>query len=341
MTHTGERYTKAIQASRGPDRRKDSFQAFLVRHPAENQTFDVLIDDDRSGEAADLVGIRVEGGHLHVVLVHCKYSVSFRYLMTFMRVLFIGAGTMGLTHGWLLAAEHEVTWFVRDSSAAFYEGTFELHVHDLRRGCHDTTRTLRPRLVSQIEADAYDIVLVMVPSTHLVEVLALLAPVVGRTRIVFMLNHWNLPAVLSTALVPGSYLVGFPSQIGGGRQGHRIDVTVFPHGTVLESDTSDKRAVLADVESLFTSVGLSVRRQRRMTDWLAVHSLQQSLTAAPVIEAGSYEAFCADTTAMVTGHMRHGLTEWIDGLKAIHADARRLGLTTPEIDHQHEVVTAI
>lgn len=60
--------------SQGPDRRVDSIQAFMARHLGENQTFDVLIDDDRSGEAADLVGIRVDGGDLHVTLVHCKYS---------------------------------------------------------------------------------------------------------------------------------------------------------------------------------------------------------------------------------------------------------------------------
>nr|WP_245348834.1 DEAD/DEAH box helicase family protein [Brachybacterium fresconis] len=60
--------------SQGPDRRADSIQAFMARYLGENQTFDVLIDDDRSGEAADLVGIRVDGGDLHVTLVHCKYS---------------------------------------------------------------------------------------------------------------------------------------------------------------------------------------------------------------------------------------------------------------------------
>lgn len=60
--------------SQGPARRADSIQAFMARYLGENQTFDVLIDDDRSGEAADLVGIRVDGGDLHVTLVHCKYS---------------------------------------------------------------------------------------------------------------------------------------------------------------------------------------------------------------------------------------------------------------------------
>lgn len=33
-----------------------------------------MIDDDRAGEAADLVGLRVDGNDLLVTLVHCKYS---------------------------------------------------------------------------------------------------------------------------------------------------------------------------------------------------------------------------------------------------------------------------
>lgn len=60
--------------SQGVERKTNSIQAYMARYLSENQTFDVLIDDDRSGEAADLVGIRVYKGDLHVTLVHCKYS---------------------------------------------------------------------------------------------------------------------------------------------------------------------------------------------------------------------------------------------------------------------------
>ncbi|UAL29879.1 DEAD/DEAH box helicase family protein [Nocardioides rotundus] len=62
--------------SQGTERRADSIQAFMVRHLTDSQTFDVLIDDDRAGEAADLVGLRVDGNELHITLVHCKYSTS-------------------------------------------------------------------------------------------------------------------------------------------------------------------------------------------------------------------------------------------------------------------------
>jgi superfamily II DNA or RNA helicase len=60
--------------SQGRERRPDSIQAFMVKHLKQTETFDVLIDDDRSGEAADLVGIKVDKAELLVTLVHCKFS---------------------------------------------------------------------------------------------------------------------------------------------------------------------------------------------------------------------------------------------------------------------------
>lgn len=62
--------------SQGPERRTDSIQAFMARHLMQTQTFDVLVDDDRSGEAADLVGLRIDRGDLLITLVHCKYSTA-------------------------------------------------------------------------------------------------------------------------------------------------------------------------------------------------------------------------------------------------------------------------
>jgi superfamily II DNA or RNA helicase len=60
--------------SQGPERRADSIQAHMSSQLRADQDFDVLLDDDRAGEAADLVGIAIRGTELHVTLVHCKYS---------------------------------------------------------------------------------------------------------------------------------------------------------------------------------------------------------------------------------------------------------------------------
>ena len=46
----------------------------MSRQLRADQDFDVLLDDDRAGEAADLVGLAIRGTELHVTLVHCKYS---------------------------------------------------------------------------------------------------------------------------------------------------------------------------------------------------------------------------------------------------------------------------
>ncbi|TCK21947.1 DEAD/DEAH box helicase [Pseudonocardia endophytica] len=60
--------------SQGVERRPDSIQAQMSRYLQLHHTFAVLVDDDRAGEAADLVGLAVNGEWFDVTLVHCKYS---------------------------------------------------------------------------------------------------------------------------------------------------------------------------------------------------------------------------------------------------------------------------
>lgn len=60
--------------SQGPGRRMDSIQFYMSQEIRKRYNLDLLIDDDGSGEAADLVGLGVDGDELLVVLVHCKYS---------------------------------------------------------------------------------------------------------------------------------------------------------------------------------------------------------------------------------------------------------------------------
>ncbi|MEU6381496.1 DEAD/DEAH box helicase family protein [Streptomyces sp. NPDC046909] len=60
--------------SQSPTRDPDSIQAYVSAHLQQADAFDVLIDDDRAYEAADLVGLKIQGDELVVTLVHCKYS---------------------------------------------------------------------------------------------------------------------------------------------------------------------------------------------------------------------------------------------------------------------------
>ena len=54
--------------------RLDSVQHSVISHLLSDQTFTVVIDDDDSGEAADVIGIRDRGDQIQVHLLHCKFS---------------------------------------------------------------------------------------------------------------------------------------------------------------------------------------------------------------------------------------------------------------------------
>lgn len=59
--------------SQGPTRRADSIQARTAEHLRTLGNWQVILDDDGTGEVADLVALRVEGQNLIVHLVHCKF----------------------------------------------------------------------------------------------------------------------------------------------------------------------------------------------------------------------------------------------------------------------------
>ena len=52
----------------------DSVQARAINFVKELEDWDVVLDDDTSGEIADIVAIRKSGDEIHFMLVHCKFS---------------------------------------------------------------------------------------------------------------------------------------------------------------------------------------------------------------------------------------------------------------------------
>jgi superfamily II DNA or RNA helicase len=60
--------------SQGPRRDADSVQARALTQLQTVAEWDVVIDDDTSGEIADLVALRLDNKDLYVYLLHCKFS---------------------------------------------------------------------------------------------------------------------------------------------------------------------------------------------------------------------------------------------------------------------------
>lgn len=71
VTWTGVNIRKESQRA---ERAADSIQRFVIDRLRTERQWDVVIDDDGSGEAADIVALAVEEDMLLIRLVHCKYS---------------------------------------------------------------------------------------------------------------------------------------------------------------------------------------------------------------------------------------------------------------------------
>jgi superfamily II DNA or RNA helicase len=66
--------TKIRVESQGAERREDSIQAKTIRQLLEETTWDVVIDDDGSGEIADVVALKLDDDGLLIHFFHCKYA---------------------------------------------------------------------------------------------------------------------------------------------------------------------------------------------------------------------------------------------------------------------------
>lgn len=60
--------------SQGPTKRADSIQRRVITSLVESGGWDIVFDDDGSGEVADVVAMKLEDSRLKVHLFHCKYS---------------------------------------------------------------------------------------------------------------------------------------------------------------------------------------------------------------------------------------------------------------------------
>lgn len=68
---------KAYKEPRRLERRVDAIQYHVIMQLlADEDAYDIVFDDDDTGEIADIVALRVAGDSLLVDLFHCKYSLS-------------------------------------------------------------------------------------------------------------------------------------------------------------------------------------------------------------------------------------------------------------------------
>ncbi len=237
-----------------------------------------------------------------------------------MRFLIYGAGAIGLTYGWLLSSKHDVTVLVKPEKCTNAQNGYEFNIHDLRqKPKQDLQIEYKPTIVTNINGD-YDAILVTVNRLQLKSVLPSLQN--SSADIIFLQNNWDIQSEISPYLQPQQYLIGFPSQVGGGRENNSIEVNIYSEGTVLGEVNGQITERLAKYKQAFEKAGLTVEIKTDIIDWLKVHYLQQSISAGAVLKAGGYHAFAKSYKAVK--EMVYAFREGVAVCAAFGVDTKKI-----------------
>ena len=221
-----------------------------------------------------------------------------------MKILIYGAGTIGLTYGWLLSQEHDVEVFVKESGLSSYQDGILLFVKDLRK--HEKSYRIHhfaPKLVTSL-INHYDLILLTVNSSQIKQAAKELSTLAGKTRILIMQNNWDITEKILPYLDRETYSLAFPSSVGGGRKHGKVKVIIFQAPTLIDEDGHHNT-----IRRIFETCQLNCKNVPGLAKWMKVHCLQEAVMAGAIAESGSFEAILKDTQAI-----RKLILAWREGI---------------------------
>ena len=215
-----------------------------------------------------------------------------------MKVLIYGAGTIGLTYGWMLSNAHDIAVLVRGEKYEAATAGYSFDIWDLR-GKAKERKSFQyiPSIVTNMEP-IYDLILVTVNCYQLKEILPILKEKKGKAIIVFLQNNWDILGTVRNYFNDNDYVLGFPAQVGGGRENNCIKSIIFDAETILGQTENYIAEEILTCKSEFEKAGIKIVLQEKMADWLRVHIIQQSISAGAIIKAGNYELFIKNRKAI-------------------------------------------
>lgn len=211
--------------------------------------------------------------------------------MNKIKILVIGAGTIGLTYGWLLSKHHNVTYLIKPESKKCYINGINMYIKDLRKNEKNYRKYLyNPETIDKINS-YYDVIMITVNRCQLKEIIYMLKIVPKESILIFMQNHWSIQEELKLNFSTSQYLIGFPQQVGGGRKDNSVTSIIFDANTRLGSVGIKEKHNLEICRLMFEQAGLKIKYDKNIISWLKVHYLQQSVTIGAILKAGDYDRF--------------------------------------------------
>jgi len=203
-----------------------------------------------------------------------------------MKILFYGAGVMGSLYAARLKESGQVISVLARGQRLADIREHGIVLEDVSTGNRTTTRV---NVVKRLDSeDAYDLVIVMMPRNHVLEILPILANNRNTSNILFMFNNAAGPDEMIKALGRERVLIGFPGA-GGTRKGHivrymvvsgRQQPTTFGE---LDGSTTPR---LEQIAGVFKNAGFPVAISSQMDAWLKTHVAEISPMANALYMAG-------------------------------------------------------
>lgn len=226
-----------------------------------------------------------------------------------MKVLVLGAGSVGTVTGWALAsAGHDVTLYVRPGTKARRAPQLHFSVQDRRPpNVRPPSTEWRPNYVEAFPSGGVDLVLVALKNFQVREALPLLAGNAGRADIVFFGNLWDEVEEIERAL-SGRYLFGFPHF--GGTLEHERWFGALTRSVSLGVPRGASPERLGAASQLFLSAGFLPNVRPDMVAWLWTHFAVNAGLMSAVAKSGNPVAWARSPTdvRLALAAMREGFS---------------------------------
>jgi 2-dehydropantoate 2-reductase len=217
-----------------------------------------------------------------------------------MRILMFGRGVIATLYGRVLvAAGHDVEFYVRPGRAAEYGDEVQLDWIDGRR--KPIGRRVRESFPVTLResldpGDGFDLIVLSVGHHRLQEAAAFLAPRLGGATVLVFGNLWEEPLAAVAPLPADQVLFGFPQAGGGFRDDGVLWGAMLP--SVIIGVASPSLARREDeVHAVFRQAGLAARKVQDMRGWLWLHFIADAGMFDQAIRSGSLANMIGDGRA--------------------------------------------
>jgi 2-dehydropantoate 2-reductase len=219
-----------------------------------------------------------------------------------MKILFFGAGVIGITYGSQLAkVGNEVTLFVRPGRAQkLRQNGIVVDTLDMRGITGKPTNEIfTPEVVEEIQpTDDYDLIIVSVNSNQITGVLPYLKEHAEKFDIMFLSNNWNGVDEIERTLGKGRAFFGYPFKAGGGRNETGVQTVIFGTpftDTVLGEVDGTRSDRLQNIQRELRKAGMNPTISGNIRGYLMSHFIWAAANVAAYRKAGNYEYFSTNT----------------------------------------------